>query len=995
MNQQIGPYRLVEHLGQGAFGSVFRALSPVGHEVAVKILLHESARAKARFAREIEAIRRLQHPGIVPLLDHGEERGRPYLVMRYVRGQTCESLGARERSLSPSRAAELLVEVARAIHFAHGEGVLHRDLKPANVLVDEQGAARVLDFGLASLQDADERLSLSGHALGTLAYMAPEQAVGRSAGPPTDVFGLGATLYFLLTGEGPLDRVDNPILALHRDEPPPPSSLRPEVGPVLDAICLKALARAPEQRFASAAELADALQDFLQGSDSGVFGRQSVPLALARRPRPLALFALALALAGGAGGAYYLSAQDAGPPDATPTTSSPAAGSAEAPWEAEFGADARPEDLLERVRASGRAEDADALEAFCEGLRLAQKRAPNHEVLALSRRVRGATSPALRARLSLDFGELALRRLQPTDALEILSQGRDRSPRRVLLQAWALRQDSRQEEAARLLSELLERDDLGAERPAIEAASLLHVRAPTPAITRALDALEASARPEDGLATLLCVQLAQLSSDLPRCLRIEESALRRSGAHRLGPDLGLMIGIGQAFFFAKSEETAERRLRSPAPPKLTDEVQAMTAPNHPPDLLLLAGFIALAQETGPEFQLARDLVARIDSMGKASPLSDALLYRCLEGLGRFEAAAGAIRQAHARHGLSLAAALRIVGGAPLTARARGILGLDPLSTLSPAQEEAIQGLAVQVDPRARPRALEVFRRWALGARWERLAPGFAAARALAPEDQALISLQAEALIERRRFSEAQAFLAERSPLSQEQELLRLEVLFRLNELRELLAQVSPLLERSDYVGALARAFAALGRRDHERAITICDQILTVLPTQRQARWIRLLALVEAGQHLRAAELAGVRFREVALLDLHSAQVYGQMLVFASRGQDRERLAQQGLRHLGGCEQAAPGNQALLFSLLRAIHSERFFAGWIPVSSPGWVYDLERCGADPQKLAVERGMSLLRRGAPREAVDKAWASIPSEALPPHYREIYKLKFEGAR
>lgn len=270
--QSIGLYRVLRKLGHGAFGAVFMALAPTGRQVAVKILTRDDPRARARFAREVETIRRLSHPGIVPLLDHGDEGGRPYFVMDYVQGQTFESLATAQRKLSPSRAAELVAELARAIGYAHDQGVLHRDLKPANVLVDTTGRVRVLDFGLASTPDSEERLSLSGQSLGTLAYMAPEQSIGKDAGPPTDVYGLGAVLYFLLCGVGPLDHVDNIYLALHRETPPAPSAHRTDVAPLLDAVCAQALAKRPERRFATAHELAERLETFLQGSDSTLHG---------------------------------------------------------------------------------------------------------------------------------------------------------------------------------------------------------------------------------------------------------------------------------------------------------------------------------------------------------------------------------------------------------------------------------------------------------------------------------------------------------------------------------------------------------------------------------------------------------------------------------------------------------------------------------------------------------------------------------------------------
>ena len=272
--RSVHGYTIEEELARGGAGVVFRARDPRGQRVALKVLQRGgSAGNVARFRREVAALARLRHPGIVRLRDAGvTDFGQRYLVLDFVEGDT---LAARlERGPLPvSYAVELLSEVARALEAAHRQGILHRDVKPANVLLTPEGRPRLTDFGLAVDADGGHSLTASGAMLGTPGYMPPEQGMGEldKLGPPADVYGLGATLYASLCGRPPFEGEPLQVLtAASERDPEPPSAHRAQVSPTLDAICLRCLERDPARRYADAGELAVALEGFLSGEDPQV-----------------------------------------------------------------------------------------------------------------------------------------------------------------------------------------------------------------------------------------------------------------------------------------------------------------------------------------------------------------------------------------------------------------------------------------------------------------------------------------------------------------------------------------------------------------------------------------------------------------------------------------------------------------------------------------------------------------------------------------------------
>jgi serine/threonine protein kinase len=243
---RFGSYELIEEIGRGGMGIVYRARQlNLDREVAVKMILRgplASGADRQRFHVEAEAAARLDHANIVPVYEVGDAQGRPYFSMKYIIGRTLSSLLA-DQPLAPREAARILADVSRAIDYAHRRGVLHRDLKPSNVLIDEHGRPHVTDFGLAKQTSDETNITQTGAVLGTPSYMAPEQAAGDrgEVGPASDVYSLGAILYHMQTGRPPFQAaspVDTVLLVLEQD-PVPPRMLNPKADRDLEMIALR------------------------------------------------------------------------------------------------------------------------------------------------------------------------------------------------------------------------------------------------------------------------------------------------------------------------------------------------------------------------------------------------------------------------------------------------------------------------------------------------------------------------------------------------------------------------------------------------------------------------------------------------------------------------------------------------------------------------------------------------------------------------------------
>ncbi len=269
---RLGPYELVEEIGKGGMATVYRAYQPsMDRPVAVKVIqrtVADDATGLERFQREARLIAKLEHPHLLPVYDYNSAHDPPYIVMRFIKGGTLK-----DRLTTGPLPFHVIVsltrQIATALDYAHRQGIIHRDLKPSNIMLDEEGNAFLTDFGIARLMVASSGgagLTQTGLSMGTPGYMAPEQGMGQSnVGPAADLYSLAVMLFEMLTGGRPFE-AETPMAVVlkHIQEPPPKASSRNAQVPVeVDGVLLRALAKKPEERFATAAELAQALSSAL------------------------------------------------------------------------------------------------------------------------------------------------------------------------------------------------------------------------------------------------------------------------------------------------------------------------------------------------------------------------------------------------------------------------------------------------------------------------------------------------------------------------------------------------------------------------------------------------------------------------------------------------------------------------------------------------------------------------------------------------------------
>jgi hypothetical protein len=315
-----GRYRLEARIGAGGMSTVYRALDEtLERQVAIKLMNREVASDSdelERFRREARALAQLSHPHIVGVIDAGEDDGRPYIVLEYVEGETLKERIRRLGRLPVPEAVAYAIEIARALGAAHARHIIHRDVKPQNVLIDEEGSAKVTDFGIARTLEEDG-LTADGRVLGTTDYVSPEQALGQYVTGQSDLYSLGVVLYEMLTGEVPFKGENQVAVAMKhvREELPDVQTKRPEISAALASVVETATAKHKDDRYADDAELIADLEDVLametarSGSATGEVttvlrtlpsrAKRRVPFRLRHPATVILLVAAVLAIVGG------------------------------------------------------------------------------------------------------------------------------------------------------------------------------------------------------------------------------------------------------------------------------------------------------------------------------------------------------------------------------------------------------------------------------------------------------------------------------------------------------------------------------------------------------------------------------------------------------------------------------------------------------------------------------------------------------------------------
>jgi formylglycine-generating enzyme required for sulfatase activity/tRNA A-37 threonylcarbamoyl transferase component Bud32 len=313
VGRTLGQYEIIEEVGHGGMADVYRAVQPsIGREVAVKVLPAHFLQDRTfleRFMREVKVIAQLQHPRILPVYDFGEQGGLPFIVMAYMPGGTlADRIHEAEGGLPLDAAAHYVGQIAEALDYAHGEGVIHRDFKPSNALLDKQDNIYLADFGIAKVTEATAQLTGSG-IIGTPAYMAPEMTERGGVTSLIDVYALGVTLYQMLTAQLPFE-ADTPMgtALAHVTRPIPDARrLRPDLSDTVQAIIEKALAKDPIYRYPSAGEMAADLS-------AAAFPDIRSPAREAAVPTPPGVLAMDVAEVAAAGGVYETEAVKAQKP---------------------------------------------------------------------------------------------------------------------------------------------------------------------------------------------------------------------------------------------------------------------------------------------------------------------------------------------------------------------------------------------------------------------------------------------------------------------------------------------------------------------------------------------------------------------------------------------------------------------------------------------------------------------------------------------------------
>jgi serine/threonine-protein kinase len=286
----LGRYKVVGEIGQGAMGTVYKAVDPIiDRTVAIKTInlnlsRQELEEYEARFQQEIKAAGRLNHPNIVTIYDVGKTEQVAYMAMEYLEGMELKDIIASGKLPPTEQVVDIIAQVADGLWFAHQQDIVHRDVKPSNIMVLKGGIAKITDFGIARLPNSAVK-TLTGLILGSPRYMSPEQVIGRSLDTRTDIFSLGVVLYEALTGVAPFDgdNVNAIMYATVNTSPPPPSAHNRNIPAMLDLIVAKAMAKSVDDRYQTVKELADDLREVRRQLDAA---RPSVALKARAAPPP-------------------------------------------------------------------------------------------------------------------------------------------------------------------------------------------------------------------------------------------------------------------------------------------------------------------------------------------------------------------------------------------------------------------------------------------------------------------------------------------------------------------------------------------------------------------------------------------------------------------------------------------------------------------------------------------------------------------------------------
>ena len=290
MISSLGRYKIVGEIGQGAMGTVYKAVDPIiDRTVAIKTInlnlsRQELEEYQARFSQEIKAAGRLNHPNIVTVYDVGKTDQVAYMAMEFLEGAELKDIINSGKLLSVPEVVDIAAQVADGLWFAHQQDIVHRDVKPSNIMVLKGGIAKITDFGIARLPNSAVK-TMTGLILGSPRYMSPEQVIGKSLDSRTDIFSLGVVLYEALTGEAPFDgdNVNAIMYATVNSSPPPPSSRNRLVPAMLDLIVAKAMAKVVDDRYQSIKEFADDLREVRRQIDAA---RPSIALKATTAPPP-------------------------------------------------------------------------------------------------------------------------------------------------------------------------------------------------------------------------------------------------------------------------------------------------------------------------------------------------------------------------------------------------------------------------------------------------------------------------------------------------------------------------------------------------------------------------------------------------------------------------------------------------------------------------------------------------------------------------------------